>query len=62
MLARGLGAPASAYAASMESEQGTTMKWTLQSAGPDRQLDKDDITFDGSMTVVQQPAPSSAKP
>ncbi|MFM7807022.1 MAG: hypothetical protein ACKPEA_03715 [Planctomycetota bacterium] len=44
------------------SQQGTTMKWTLQSAGPDRQLDKDDITFDGSMTVVQQPAPSSAKP
>ena len=44
------------------SQAGGTMKWTLQSAGPDRQLDNDDITFDGSMTVVQQPAPSSAKP
>ena len=41
------------------SQQGPTMSWTLQSAGPDRQLDKDDITFNGSMTVQPQPVPLS---
>lgn len=41
------------------SQQGPTMSWTLQSAGPDRQLDKDDITFSGSTTVVPQQAPAS---
>lgn len=43
------------------SQQGDTLKWSLQSAGPDRQLDKDDLSFDGSMTMPAQPAPA-AKP
>ena len=40
------------------SQQDSTVSWTLQSAGPDRQLDKDDITFSGSMNVPPQPAPN----
>lgn len=42
------------------SQQGSIVTWTLQSAGPDRQLDASDVTFSGTMKLPPaQPAPAS---
>lgn len=41
------------------AQQGSVVTWTLQSAGPDRQLDASDLTFSGTSTTAPQQAPAS---
>jgi hypothetical protein len=55
MLEDGWGTPLQ-YSTSIKGQRAT---WSLQSAGPDRQLDADDLSFTGEM-IVPPPAPAQA--